>query len=173
MWDLYLTKQWDAQVSVYQNLDGLTRDNMRVDDAGTVRLYDKSRKSAGLSVDIGFLILKRDVLSLILEWKCLVRSQCLSGLNIVRKLRRLSIFKPLLQYWVNGEGSGDGGISRQFEIAKRKTLVLDYAEHPYHRHHTGFVGSHLADYVLEAAPETNLFRYEAAAPVTYGQCLSY
>ena len=66
MWDLYLTKQWDAQVSVYQNLDGLTRDNMRVDDAGTVRLYDKSRKSAGLSgVDIGFLILKRDVLSLI------------------------------------------------------------------------------------------------------------
>lgn len=66
MWDYYLSNNWRAQVSVYRNTDGLTKDNMRIDSDGRVQIYDKSRTTEGLSgVDIGFLITSRDVLELL------------------------------------------------------------------------------------------------------------
>lgn len=53
----------DAQVVVYANSDGYTRDNLIVDAEGFVATYDKSRKTPGLSgVDIGFIIARRSVL---------------------------------------------------------------------------------------------------------------
>lgn len=66
LWDFYLKNDWDVQLTVYRNLDGLTRDNLRVDDIGRVRLYDKSRSANDLSgVDIGFIIMNRDTLELL------------------------------------------------------------------------------------------------------------
>lgn len=56
-----------AQVVVYANEDGWTRDNLRVAD-GLVAVYDKSRTASGLKgVDIGYFLLKREVLDLIPE----------------------------------------------------------------------------------------------------------
>ena len=66
LWRRYLSKNVPALVTVYRNTDGYTRDNLIVDDEGFVTLYDKSRTSPGLKgVDIGFFILKREVLNLL------------------------------------------------------------------------------------------------------------
>ncbi len=49
-----------AQITVYRNADGYTRDNLRVGEDGLVSLYDRSRSAPGLSgVDIGFAIIDR------------------------------------------------------------------------------------------------------------------
>lgn len=51
----------DAQISVYRNRDGYTRDNVRVDDQGMVTLYDKSRSLSNLKgVEIGYALIRRD-----------------------------------------------------------------------------------------------------------------
>jgi D-glycero-D-manno-heptose 1,7-bisphosphate phosphatase len=63
MWQQYQTSQASALVTVYQNSDGYTRDNLRVDDQGFVVEYDKSRSAPGLSgVDIGFMIFQNSVI---------------------------------------------------------------------------------------------------------------
>ena len=52
-----------AQVVVYSNDDGYTKDNLLIDDGGLLKLYDKSRTTPNLAgVDIGFLLLDRGVL---------------------------------------------------------------------------------------------------------------
>jgi D-glycero-D-manno-heptose 1,7-bisphosphate phosphatase len=67
-----LNVQWrasgaPAQVVVYANDDGWTKDNLRVED-GLVAVYDKSRATPGLKgVDIGYFLLKKEVLELIPE----------------------------------------------------------------------------------------------------------
>jgi len=64
MWEQYLTSEASALVTVYQNADGYTRDNLRVDDQGFVVEYDKSRSAPGLSgVDIGFIILQNSIIA--------------------------------------------------------------------------------------------------------------
>lgn len=66
LWRQYLSKNVLALVIVYQNADGYTRDNLIVDAEGYVTVYDKSRTAPGLKgVDIGFFILKREVLDLL------------------------------------------------------------------------------------------------------------
>lgn len=62
-----LTRAWKAagtamQVVVYDNTDGYTRNNLRV-ESGLVTVYDKSRAAPGLAgVDIGFMLLKRELI---------------------------------------------------------------------------------------------------------------
>jgi D-glycero-D-manno-heptose 1,7-bisphosphate phosphatase len=69
-WPLRLERLWRSyknsgaamQIAVYDNSDGYTRDNVRVED-GFVAVYDKSRTAPDLKgVDIGFAILRRDLL---------------------------------------------------------------------------------------------------------------
>lgn len=60
MWDRFAAAAADAMVTIYDNADGATRDNVRVDEDGFVAAYDKSRRSPGLAgVDIGFLVMRR------------------------------------------------------------------------------------------------------------------
>ncbi|MBN2752122.1 MAG: HAD-IIIA family hydrolase [Rhodospirillaceae bacterium] len=72
-WPLRLEAQWQhwraagtaAQVTVYDNTDSHTRDNLRVENS-LVTVYDKTRTADALQgVDIGFLLLRRDVIDLI------------------------------------------------------------------------------------------------------------
>ena len=66
MWAQFAASDACAQVTVYRNRDGYTRDNIRVGTDGMVDVYDKSRAAPDLGgVDIGFLILNRDVLKLV------------------------------------------------------------------------------------------------------------
>ncbi|MFN7193543.1 MAG: NDP-sugar synthase, partial [Rhodospirillales bacterium] len=66
MWARYLAADRAAQVVVYRNRDGYTRDNLKVEADGRVSLYDKTRAAPGLAgVDIGFLLMPRDALDLL------------------------------------------------------------------------------------------------------------
>jgi len=67
LWRRFVTEGGDAMVTVYANDDLYTRDNLIVED-GRVALYDKTRTAPGLKgVDIGFLIMKREVIDLLPE----------------------------------------------------------------------------------------------------------
>jgi D-glycero-D-manno-heptose 1,7-bisphosphate phosphatase len=68
MWQQFCASEMKAQITVYRNRDGYTKDNLRVDDQGRVVTYDKSRTSAGLAgVDIGYVILQRSVIEALPE----------------------------------------------------------------------------------------------------------
>lgn len=55
-----------AQLVVYRNRDGYTRDNVRVDGDGFVTLYDKTRTAPDLAgVDIGFAIAERRIVDML------------------------------------------------------------------------------------------------------------
>jgi D-glycero-D-manno-heptose 1,7-bisphosphate phosphatase len=65
VWARYVETGVPALVTVYSNEDGYTRDGVLVDDAGLVRIFDRTRSRPGLSgVEIGFAILDRSVLDL-------------------------------------------------------------------------------------------------------------
>jgi D-glycero-D-manno-heptose 1,7-bisphosphate phosphatase len=67
MWERFHTDAAWAMVTAYANRDGYTRNNLRIED-GRVALYDKSRTARDLAgTDIGFLILRREVLDLLPE----------------------------------------------------------------------------------------------------------
>jgi histidinol-phosphate phosphatase family protein len=60
----------DLQVTVYSNKDSSTKNNIIVSE-GLVKKYDRSRKSNNLSgVDIGFMVVKKEVLGLLPEKNC-------------------------------------------------------------------------------------------------------
>jgi histidinol-phosphate phosphatase family protein len=63
MWRQFKARDLDAQITVYRNLDGYTKDNLRVDANASVVAYDKKRTQPGLAgVDIGYVLLKRSVI---------------------------------------------------------------------------------------------------------------
>jgi histidinol-phosphate phosphatase family protein len=63
MWRQFCSNGASGLVTVYRNSEGYSRNNLRVDDAGYVTCYDRSRTQPHLQgVDIGFLILQRDVI---------------------------------------------------------------------------------------------------------------
>lgn len=69
MWqqfERFASGEVQAQVTVYRNRDGYTRHNLIVDGEKRVTLYDKTRSAPGLEgVDIGFLLMRREVLDLL------------------------------------------------------------------------------------------------------------
>lgn len=68
MWASFARSNALAQVTVYENRDGYTRSNLRVNAQGFVDIYDKSRTEEGLQgVDIGFLLAHREILDLLPE----------------------------------------------------------------------------------------------------------
>jgi histidinol-phosphate phosphatase family protein len=68
MWDTFTSADVDALVTVYMNKDSYTKSNIRIDSEGYIEVYDKTRQENNLQgVDIGFFILKREVIDLIPE----------------------------------------------------------------------------------------------------------
>ena len=68
MWDKYLATDADALVTVYMNRDGYTKSNIRIDEKGFIEVYDKTRQAENLQgVDIGFFILRKELIDLIPE----------------------------------------------------------------------------------------------------------
>ena len=63
--DFYNKHETLAMVTVYTNRDGITRNNILVDDEGYVIKYDKTRKDKDLNgVEIGFYIMDKKMLKL-------------------------------------------------------------------------------------------------------------
>lgn len=66
MWEQYVNAGKEALVTVYNNADGYSRDNIKLNSEGDVVIYDKSRSMEDLKgVDIGFLICRRSIIDLI------------------------------------------------------------------------------------------------------------
>ena len=64
---LYQEKNLPALVTVYSNVDHYSQNNILVED-GLVKVYDRKRQTSGLNgVDIGFFILKKEILNLLPE----------------------------------------------------------------------------------------------------------
>lgn len=54
------------QFTAYANLDGYTKNNLRIAENGLVEIYDKTRKAGGLQgVDIGYAIVNREVMQMV------------------------------------------------------------------------------------------------------------
>ena len=61
MWASYLASGRPAQITVYTNKDGYTRDSVIVDPDGRVAVFDRGRTTPGLAgVEISYAILERD-----------------------------------------------------------------------------------------------------------------
>ncbi|MFN3076278.1 MAG: HAD-IIIA family hydrolase [Alphaproteobacteria bacterium] len=74
------------QVVVYDNADGYTRDNLRVEN-GLVTVYDKSRTTPNLrGVDIGFMLLRRELIDLLPEGNVSFEASLYPRLVAERKL---------------------------------------------------------------------------------------
>lgn len=66
MWELFVSKDVLAQITVYSNKDNYSKNNVYVTTDGIVAKYDKSRSSAQLNgVEIGFAFVKKEVLSML------------------------------------------------------------------------------------------------------------
>lgn len=77
----------DTLVTVYSNLDNSTKDNTFVNIKGYVTKYDKARKETGLNgVDIGFFIIKKEVLKLLPKQNLKFESEVLPKLIANKKL---------------------------------------------------------------------------------------
>jgi histidinol-phosphate phosphatase family protein len=60
MWGAYLASAAPAQITVYANTDGYSRDGVAVGEDGFVRLFDRSRTAPDLKgVEIGYAILEK------------------------------------------------------------------------------------------------------------------
>ncbi len=68
LWKCYLDTSAEAVLTVYENADQYTKDNVRIEDDGAIAVYDKDRTQPNLhGVDIGFGIFRRDALDLLPE----------------------------------------------------------------------------------------------------------
>jgi D-glycero-D-manno-heptose 1,7-bisphosphate phosphatase len=67
LWRKWKSAGTSMQVVVYDNTDGYTKNNLRVEN-NLVAVYDKSRTSPGLAgVDIGFMLLRRELVDRVPE----------------------------------------------------------------------------------------------------------
>lgn len=63
MWAWFSAHTAPAMVTVYNNEDNYSKDNLRVDTDWFITTYDKSRQAPGLKgVELGFMILRRELL---------------------------------------------------------------------------------------------------------------
>jgi D-glycero-D-manno-heptose 1,7-bisphosphate phosphatase len=66
MWQRYLEAGAPAMLTVYSNTDNYTKSTLRVDEAGFVTVYDKTKQTPGLlGTEISFGIFRKDVLKLL------------------------------------------------------------------------------------------------------------
>lgn len=66
MFEKFLLNNVDALVTVYNNKDNYTKNNLKINNEGFIEIYDKDRKAENLQgVDIGFYLLNKKVLDLI------------------------------------------------------------------------------------------------------------
>ncbi len=121
MWKRFLATGAKALLTVYQNSDHYTRDNVRVDSDGWIVTYDKDRKAPELQgVDIGFGIFRREIVERLPSDN--VSFERVSYPQLVA-LRQLQAFLTDHRYY--SVSSHDRlAITERF-LARRPTVILD------------------------------------------------
>lgn len=67
----YRKMKTDALVTVYSNIDNYTKNNTYVNLDGFVEIYDKTRQNKHVNgVDIGFFILRKEIVNLLPKYNC-------------------------------------------------------------------------------------------------------
>ena len=73
MWDKFVAADVPAMITVYSNKDKFSKDSVLIGEDGRVKVFDRSRKTPGLSgVEISYAILRREVLDLLPQQEMLV-----------------------------------------------------------------------------------------------------
>ncbi len=121
MWKRYLTTGAQAMLTVYQNSDHYTRDNVRVDSAGWIVAYDKDRKAPDLhGVDIGFGLFTREIVERLpsdnVSFERVIYPQLVAS-------RQLQAFPTDHRYY-SVSSHERLAITEQF-LARRPTVILD------------------------------------------------
>lgn len=121
MWQRYASSGAAAMLTVYQNDDGYTRDNVRVDHEGLVTAYDKDRTTPGLrGVEIGFGMFRRDILDLLPE----------ENVSFERVVYPRLVARRSLQAFVTGHRYYSVSSLQRLDatgqfLARRRTVILD------------------------------------------------
>jgi D-glycero-D-manno-heptose 1,7-bisphosphate phosphatase len=122
MWRRYETSGAPAQVTVYANEDGYSRDSVIVGDDGFVRVFDRSRTTPGLKgIEISYAILdKATVLPLLTDGQQLIEEAVYPKLAERRELHA---------YWSEHRYYSVGGHERlpltEAFLARRPAVILD------------------------------------------------
>ena len=121
LWKSYFQVEVDALVTVYTNKDNYTKSNIRIDKNGFIEIYDKTRLSENLQgVDIGFFILKKEIIDLVPQ-----------GNNNFEKtvLPRLIADRKIITYQTDHRyysvGSHERLVITEKFLARKPTIILD------------------------------------------------
>lgn len=121
MWQRFLSEDPSAMVAVYRNRDALTRNNVRVDDAQRVVVYDPTRTQEGLNgVEIGYVVASQRALARLTEDNISV------GLSLLAPLAERG---ELAAYWTDHRYYSIGsperlGRTKAF-LRRQPAVVLD------------------------------------------------
>ena len=121
MFTLFKSSKVDALVTVYNNTDNYTKNNLRLDENGFIEIYDKTREAENLQgVDIGFYILKKTVLNLIPDGNHNFEKTILPQLI---KNKKIIAYASDHRYY--SVGSHKRLALTNLFLEKRKTVILD------------------------------------------------
>lgn len=128
-WPLRLDAMWTAfqgsgatgQLTVYENADGYSRDNVLVDAEGWITSYDRSRRAPGLrGVDIGFALLRREALDLLPDGNVSFEATVYPRLVERRQMRA---FRTGHRYY--SIGSPERLAATEEFLARRPAIIID------------------------------------------------
>src|SRR6185437_3566664 len=120
MWSKFVAADVPAMITVYSNKDKFSKDSVVVGDDGYVKVFDRHRKTPGLSgIEISYAILSREVLDLLPEDEMLVEEALYTPLA---RQGRLAAYVTDHRYY--SVGSVDRlPITDEF-FARRPTVIL-------------------------------------------------
>jgi D-glycero-D-manno-heptose 1,7-bisphosphate phosphatase len=121
MWAQYVASGAPAQITVYSNKDGYSRDSVIVGEGGRVEVFDRDRATPGLQgVEIGYAILSREVLDLLPSHQELFEQAVYPALAERHDLHA---------YWTDhcyySVGSHERLPLTEAFLARRRTVILD------------------------------------------------
>ena len=121
LWGDYLAAGAPAAVTVYRNTDGYSRDTVRVGPDGLVELYDRTRKAPGLKgVEIGYAILRRDLLRLLPDEDMLIEEALYPLLS-----RRRQLVAHLTSHRYYSIGSAERLPITSVFLARKPAVIVD------------------------------------------------
>jgi histidinol-phosphate phosphatase family protein len=121
MWKRYEASGAPAQITVYANEDGYSRDSVMVDDDGFVRVFDRSRTTPGLKgIEISYAILDKSTVLPLLDDDQLFEEAVYPTLAARHELHA---------YWSEHRYYSVGGHERlpltEAFLARRPAVILD------------------------------------------------
>jgi len=100
MYSNYKKNNKDAQITIYNNKDMYTKNNCKVSKEGLLEIYDKTKTDLNLNgVDIGFLIIKKNLLKLLPEGNINFEKELLP---ILVKNSNIGVYKTNHKYYSIG-----------------------------------------------------------------------